>query len=359
MKRFKSEEDLNGPPKRFIKNRRKLKPIKRKRCIKNKNPINDLTIALDKYIKSNFIKKIKNYNTLDKSKYKFYYIFLINCYEKRFRKNYLIEEELNNLEYIYYRKIEDRKWYEIFMSIFKINYDFASTFFIFNNKDNYRDYRFYNIKIMIYINSIILSIVINIFFYNDETMHKIYKEVGEYNVIYNLPIIFVSDISMKLMSMVFEKLIDYQDEFIELRIELNNIKSQLKTIKNESSNSVIIEKNNFIYKNININIVNYSQKTLKSEENRKLNNYPTLDLSEDFNIGEHTNIDIINKKKIIMENKIIKNIGKKRIIFYIISIILNIISWYYVSCFCAVYINTQKHILYDFLYGIPMSIGSC
>ena len=60
-----------------------------------------------------------------------------------------------------------------------------------------------------------------------------------------------------------------------------------------------------------------------------------------------------------MENKIIKNIGKKRIIFYIITIILNIISWYYVSCFCAVYINTQKHILYDFLYGIPMSIGSC
>ena len=50
---------------------------------------------------------------------------------------------------------------------------------------------------------------------------------------------------------------------------------------------------------------------------------------------------------------------RNRIIFYIIIIILNIFSWYYASCFVAVYKKTQKHIFFDFLYGIPMNIGSC
>ena len=50
---------------------------------------------------------------------------------------------------------------------------------------------------------------------------------------------------------------------------------------------------------------------------------------------------------------------RNRIIFYIIIIILNIFSWYYASCFAAVYKKTQKHIFFDFLYGIPMNIGSC
>ena len=53
---------------------------------------------------------------------------------------------------------------------------------IYNTKknfDNYevKDYKFYSIKIMIYLNSIIISIIVNIFFYNDETMHRIYEEM--------------------------------------------------------------------------------------------------------------------------------------------------------------------------------------
>ena len=94
------------------------------------------------------------------------------------------------------------------------------------------------------------------------------------------------------MPMVFEKLIDYH-EFIELI--LNNIKSKLKTIKNKSPNSVIIE---------NINIVNTSQNTLKSKQNKKTNNYPTLDLNEDLKKEKHKNLDKID------ENKKINNLRK-------------------------------------------------
>ena len=46
----------------------------------------------------------------------------------------------------------------------------------------------------------------------------------------------------------------------------------------------------------------------------------------------------------------------KFLIFFIISIILTIIFWYFVSCFCAVYKNTQIILIKDTLisFGISM-----
>ena len=65
--------------------------------------------------------------------YNYYYLILIKSYQKNERKNYLIEEELNDLDYDYYINIEDRNWFLIFWSLFKNNYDLINTFFIFNN----------------------------------------------------------------------------------------------------------------------------------------------------------------------------------------------------------------------------------
>ena len=39
--------------------------------------------------------------------YNYYYLILIKSYQKNERKKYLIEEELNDLEYDYYINIED------------------------------------------------------------------------------------------------------------------------------------------------------------------------------------------------------------------------------------------------------------
>ena len=44
---------------------------------------------------------------------------------------------------------------------------------------------------MIYLNSIIISIIITIAFYTDKTMHKIHDNEGNYNLINSLPQIFV------------------------------------------------------------------------------------------------------------------------------------------------------------------------
>ena len=50
-------------------------------------------------------------------------------------------------------------------------------------------------------------------------------------------------------------------------------------------------------------------------------------------------------------NKKIKNMKNKLVGFFISTFILFAFYWYFVSAFCAVYQNTQKIFLYDFLIG--------
>ena len=45
----------------------------------------------------------------------------------------------------------------------------------------------------------------------------------------------------------------------------------------------------------------------------------------------------------------------KFVSFFIISFIFLILFWYYLSCFCAVYKNTQKHLIKNSLFGLIIS----
>ena len=70
------------------------------------------------------------------------------------------------------------------------------------------------------------------------------------------------------------------------------------------------------------------------------------------NILELKEINIKLKKNIIKIKKIIKN---KSIIFYILDYSLLLLFWYYLSCFCCVYKNTQLHLLKDTLISYSLS----
>ena len=47
---------------------------------------------------------------------------------------------------------------------------------------------------------------------------------------------------------------------------------------------------------------------------------------------------------------------KKSICYFVLTFVLLLFFWYYLSCFCAVYKNTQKHLIKDTLisYGLSM-----
>ena len=75
---------------------------------------------------------------------------------------------------------------------------------------------------------------------------------------------------------------------------------------------------------------------------------------------ENNIIEIKNDKNIINNpekiNKKLKWIKIKLNLFFIIIFIFSIIFWYYLSCFGAVYKNTQIHLLKDTLLSFGLSL---
>ena len=53
----------------------------------------------------------------------------------------------------------------------------------------------------------------------------------------------------------------------------------------------------------------------------------------------------------LKKKRIINNLFKRFILFFILSFLLLLFFWYYVSCFCAVFKNTQIHLIKNVLIG--------
>ena len=88
---------------------------------------------------------------------------------------------------------------------------------------------------MIYISSFTFSIIIDILFYNDKTMHKLIEDNGKFNLKYKLPRIIILDIARYIFSFIFELLIDYQDKLIDLKKNLDLIDKENENKENYNS----------------------------------------------------------------------------------------------------------------------------
>ena len=70
-----------------------------------------------------------------------------------------------------------------------------------------------------------------------------------------------------------------------------------------------------------------------------------------FSLTEINIIEMKNQKK---EKNI--NLKIKFILFFILNFLFLILFWYYISCFCAVYKNTQLHLIKDTLISFGLSL---
>ena len=79
-----------------------------------------------------------------------------------------------------------------------------------------------------------------------------------------------------------------------------------------------------------------------------------------FSLSDKTIIEVKQKKikKGIMnvEAKVIESLKIKFIIFFILSFIFLIIFWYYLGCFCSIYINSQLLLIKDTLISFGISL---
>ena len=266
------KEIKNKKYKKRLKN--KKKKIKRKKkksnnILKNTNNIN--VIELNNINTQNSKKKIKsksNIDVLEKNKSKKKGDKIILEY-----KDY----ELNILNYKKALKFDKRTYFQYYISLLKINHLFIFSFF--PNKD----YNSRIIKIFLFFFFFIIHFTINAIFFNDNTIHKIYIDQGNYNFIYQIPQIIYSSLISGIITALIKFLSLSQDNIIQLK---------------------------------------------------------------------HTKKKAINKK----HQKLLDTLKIKFILFFILSFLLLLFFWYYISCFCGVYINTQIHLIKDTIISFTMSL---
>ena len=77
-----------------------------------------------------------------------------------------------------------------------------------------------------------------------------------------------------------------------------------------------------------------------------------------FSLSEKNILEIKKEKNNIIKKKenVLIYLLKKFIIFFILLFIFLIIFWYYISCFCAVYKNTQIYLIKDTLTSFSLSL---
>ena len=80
----------------------------------------------------------------------------------------------------------------------------------------------------------------------------------------------------------------------------------------------------------------------------------TFALSSGVIIGlkKEKNVDEIKNK----EKKVLNKLRIKFILFFILAFILLITFWFYITCFCGVYINTKLHLIKDTIFSFVLSL---
>ena len=190
-------------------------------------------------------------------------------------KNYN-DFELNTLNYKEALEIDKRTYFQYYISLLKTKHVFIFTFITRN------DYNSFIIKICLFFFGFALYLTVNVLFFTDSTMHKIYEDKGKFNFVYQIPQIIYSTIISSII--------------------------------------------NFI-----IRYFSLSEKDLLK-------------------------IKHVKKKRIMEFGKLIKCLRIKFLLFFIFSFIFLFLFWFYLSCFCSVYINTQKHAIDDALISFGISL---
>ena len=140
--------------------------------------------------------------------------------------------ELNNLSYNEALKIDKRIFSQYYLSLLRTNHILIFSFYTST------DYNSKLIKIILFLFSFCLYFTTNALFFNDATIHKIYEDKGEYNFIYQIPIILYSTIISSLMNNIVKYLSLTETNIINLKKKKYNEK---KNKKNKIFNYIFIK----------------------------------------------------------------------------------------------------------------------
>ena len=285
----------NQPPKKIKKNVKFSKENSRnykknKTFSKLSKSTNDLNPMKSEEIKKSKNKKKKMNDVIEQNSNKDYTSKKTFNHDEKINKKDILEminndttkknftdTELNHLEYELAIIFDKRTFFLYYWCILKKKQLLIFTFLPMD------DFNLIYVKIALFIVSFGLYITINGFFFSDDTMHKLYEDNGEFDIIYQIPQIFYSSIVSSIANILLKKLSLSENNILEFKKETE---TKIK------------------------------KKSKKTEKCLKV----------------------------------------KLIIFFIISLILMSFFWYFISCFCAVYRNTQIILLKDTLISFGVSM---
>ena len=215
--KFKEEEKSKVKKGKKSNSKSKKKKIKEKKRNKKKeihsNENSYFTINNNNYLVNSNTSVNSKIELKDKENKKYEEILKLNDYE------------LNTLPYEKALDQDKRTYFEYYYSLLKMNHIFIFIFF------NDKDYNSKVIKIFLLIFSFSLNLTINALFFSDETMHKIYKDKGTFNFIYQLPQILYSTIISAVINIIIKKLALSEKDV--LRIKQEKKKEDLDILKNK------------------------------------------------------------------------------------------------------------------------------
>ena len=227
-------------------NKIKSKKHRKKKNQLNKNKINNISAKSNndnstkktmmkknqlknKDIISNNITTKKKHSKRKETKFKNISTILNNVINKTNNYLSLTDNEINSLPYKKALLKDNRTYCQYYISLLKTKHIIFFTYF------NNRDYNAKSIKIDLFFINFAIYFTINTLFFNDNTIHQIYKSKGSFDFEYQLPkIIYSSLISTALNTLL--KLFALSNEII---LEFKN--SSLK-------NNIIIRKKDLKFK---------------------------------------------------------------------------------------------------------------
>ena len=186
--------------------------------------------------------------------------------------------EMNSFRYKDALNIDKRTYFQYYKSLIKEKHILL---FVFNKN---KDYNSIIIKICFLFFSFSLFLIINAFFFNDLTLHRIYLDYGKFNFIYILPYIIYSIVITSIINEIIKKLSLSYSNILDIKNEKNRFKLE---------GTILTE---------------------------------------------------------------LKCIIIKLTCFFVFGLIFLLIFWYYLSCFCAIYKNTQIYFIKAILIGYLLSL---
>ena len=164
--------------------------IKNKKSIKNRNNRNQINKS-----QINISNRKNSYNS---SNSKLKYIKKTQMFN--FKGNNFSDFELNELSYIEAVKYDKRSFWNYYLQLIKREHLIIFTFCSRN------DYNIFAIKLSKFIFSIVLDLALNVVFFVDDSMHKIYLNYGKYNFIAQIPQILYSTIASESLDVLLRYL---------------------------------------------------------------------------------------------------------------------------------------------------------